>query len=115
MAASRILIIQGHPDPSGEHFRHALGDSNADAATGAPREVRLLDVARLDFALLRSKRQVPRALAQAQQAIACAEHLVVIFPLWLGDMPALLDGCLAQVARPGFAIDVEARQGRRAA
>ena len=24
MAAARILIIQGHPDPSGRHFCHSL-------------------------------------------------------------------------------------------
>ena len=30
--------------------------------------------------------------------------LVLFFPLWLGDMPALLKGFLEQVARPGFAF-----------
>jgi putative NADPH-quinone reductase len=29
---------------------------------------------------------------------------VFFFPLWLGDMPALLKGFLEQVARPGFAF-----------
>jgi putative NADPH-quinone reductase len=29
---------------------------------------------------------------------------VLFFPLWLGDMPALLKGFLEQVARPGFAF-----------
>jgi putative NADPH-quinone reductase len=33
-----------------------------------------------------------------------AEHIVFFFPLWLGDMPALLKGFLEQVARPGFAF-----------
>jgi len=32
---------------------------------------------------------------------------VLLFPLWLGDMPALLKGFLEQVARPGFAFAVE--------
>lgn len=30
------------------------------------------------------------AIAHAQQTIAWARHLVIVFPLWLGDMPALL-------------------------
>ena len=116
MEAARILIIQGHPDPAGQHFCHALADSYGGAATAAAREVRRLDVARLDFPLLRSKREwdtgaLPPALAKAQQDIAWAEHLVLIFPLWLGDMPALLKGFLEQVARPGFAIGVDARGG----
>jgi putative NADPH-quinone reductase len=119
MAASRILVIQGHPDPAGQHFCHALADSYAGAASAAAREVRRLDVARLDFPLLRSKREwdtgeLPAVLAEAQQAIAWAEHLVLIFPLWLGDMPALLKGFLEQVARPGFAIGVAGKGGRGA-
>jgi putative NADPH-quinone reductase len=32
---------------------------------------------------------------------------VIFFPLWLGDMPALLKGFLEQVARPGFAFAAE--------
>jgi putative NADPH-quinone reductase len=31
----------------------------------------------------------------------------MFFPLWLGDMPALLKGFLEQVARPGFAFERE--------
>ena len=30
--------------------------------------------------------------------------MVLFFPLWLGDMPALVKGFLEQVARPGFAF-----------
>jgi len=115
MAAARILIIQGHPDPSGRHFCHALADSYGGAAAGS-HEVRRLDDAQLDFPLLRSKREcdtgsLPPVLAKAQQHIAWAEHLVLIFPLWLGNMPALLKGFLEQVARPGFAIGVAGHGG----
>ena len=111
MAASRILIIQGHPDPLGQHFCHALADSYGGAATAAAHDVRRVDIARLDFPLLRSKREfdtgaLPSVLAKAQEDIAWAQHLVLIFPLWLGDMPALVKGFLEQVARPGFAIGV---------
>jgi putative NADPH-quinone reductase len=45
------------------------------------------------------------ALAEAQAAIERAEHLVVLFPLWLGDMPALPKAFLEQVLRPGFAFE----------
>src|SRR3546814_9849412 len=34
-----------------------------------------------------------------------ADHLVILYPLWLGDVPALLKGFLEQILRPGFAID----------
>jgi putative NADPH-quinone reductase len=109
MNPRRILIVQGHPDPAGGHLCHALADTYLQAATAAGHEVRQVDVARLDFPLLRSqldweKGKVPLALAPAQQDILWANHLVLFFPLWLGDMPALLKGFLEQVARPGFAF-----------
>ena len=66
-------------------------------------------MARLDFPLLRSQQEweqgaLPAGLQQAQQDVAWAQHIVFFFPLWLGDMPALLKGFLEQVARPGFAF-----------
>ena len=76
----------------------------------------MLEIARLEFPLLRSqqawdKEPVPAGLAAAQQDIAWAQHLVIVFPLWLGDMPALLKGFLEQVARPGFAIGAGGQGG----
>lgn len=105
----RILIIQGHPDSSVRHFGHALADAYAEAARRAGHAVQTVDVAALDFPLLRSKHEwehgpVPPALVPAQQAVAWAEHLVFFFPLWLGGMPARLKGFLEQIARPGFAL-----------
>ena len=107
---SRILVIQGHPDSSLRHFGHALADAYAAAALAAGHAVQTVEVARLDFPLLRSQAEwqhgsVPPALLPVQQQILWAEHLVFCFPLWLGDMPALLKGFIEQVARPGFAID----------
>jgi putative NADPH-quinone reductase len=36
-------------------------------------------------------------------AIVRADHLVLLYPLWLGGMPALLKGFLEQILTPGFA------------
>ncbi len=52
-------------------------------------------------------RSEPVSLKPAQDDIAWAEHIVFFFPLWLGDMPAILKGFLEQVARPGFAFKRE--------
>ena len=116
MASRRILIIQGHPDRGGHHFCHVLGDRYEAGARAAMHDVRRVEVAHLDFPLLRSKKKwdvgaVPAALASVQQDIAWADHLVLIFPLWLGDMPALVKGFLEQVARPGFAVGEPLKNG----
>ena len=110
MTAKRILLIQGHPDPGPPHLCHALAASYAAGAHDAGHVVRWVEVADLDFPLLRSQKDweegtLPPGLKQAQEDIRWAEHLVPFFPLWLGDMPALLKGFLEQVARPGFAFE----------
>ena len=110
--SKRVLLIQGHPDPAGGHYCHALAQAYADGARAGDHEVRTVDVAQLDFPLLRSPRAwndepVPPVLAPAQDAILWANHLVFFFPLWMGGMPALLRGFLEQVARPGFALGKE--------
>lgn len=114
--ARRILLIQGHPDNSQHHLCHALASAYAEGAMAAGHEVCRIDVAALDFPLLRSKKDweqgaVPAALLSAQEDILWAEHVVLFFPLWLGDMPALLKGFLEQVARPGFAVGKAGEQG----
>jgi NAD(P)H dehydrogenase (quinone) len=39
-------------------------------------------------------------LASAHDAIFAADHMLLIFPLWLGDMPAILKGFLERVLQP---------------
>ncbi|HLO94429.1 MAG TPA: NAD(P)H-dependent oxidoreductase [Burkholderiaceae bacterium] len=109
---TRILIVQGHPDGESPHLCHALAASYVDGAREAGHELRELDVAQLDFPLLRSQQdwehgELPPGLRRAQEDVAWAQHLLIVFPLWLGEMPALLKGFLEQVARPGFAFKAE--------
>lgn len=108
----RIVIIQGHPDPRGGHLGHALADAYAQGATAAGHEVRRIEVAALDFPVLRTKEAwtseaLPESLREAQEAIGWAGHVVLCFPLWLGTMPALVKAFLEQVLRPGFAVDTQ--------
>ena len=107
--SKRILLIQGHPDASQRHLGHALAESYALGAENAGHMVRRITLAVLDIPPLRSqhdweKGELPASLKPAQDDIGWAEHIVFFFPLWLGDMPALVKGFLEQVARPGFAI-----------
>lgn len=110
MAGKRIFLIQGHPDEAVTHFGHALEDAYARGAASAGHEVRRVAIAKLHFPLLRNKHEwetgtLPHSLTQAQSDIAWAQHIVLFFPLWLGDMPAMLKGFLEQVARPDFAFE----------
>ena len=85
----RILIIQGHPDSSEPHLCHALAQACTAGAVAAGHEVQAVNVARLDFPVLRAARDwkdhtVPPGLQGAQAAITWAQHLVIFFPLWRG-------------------------------
>jgi putative NADPH-quinone reductase len=106
----RIVILQGHPDLDGTRFLRQLADAYAAGAKEAGHELRVIDIPRLEFPLLGSKHEYetgmpPPAIARAQKTILWAEHLVLLFPLWLGTMPALVKGFLEQTLRPGFAMD----------
>ena len=105
----RTLIIVGHPDPDPKRFCRALADGYAEGAKAAGHQVRRIDIATLDFPLLRTMDEfqhgsVPPALEGAVRDVVEAEHYVFFFPLWLGTMPAMLKAFLEQVARPGVAF-----------
>jgi len=106
----RIAIIQGHPDASTRHLLHAMADAYAEGAAAAGHQVRSIDVAQLEFPLLRTQADfetgvLPATLAQPQEDMRWAEHWVFFFPLWHGTMPALLKGFLEHIFRPGFAME----------
>jgi len=110
----RILIIQGHPDGQARHFCHALADEYAKGSEEGGHAVRRVEVAMVNVPLLRTKEdfetgQPSESIRQAQEAIRWADHLVILYPLWLGSMPALLKGFFEQVFRPGMAFDYGAK------
>jgi putative NADPH-quinone reductase len=110
---SRIVVIDGHPDADPKRFVHALAAAYAAGAREAGHEVRLINVAELDFPMLRTaadfQKGTPSAvIRECQATLAWAQHWVILYPLWLGSMPALLKGFFEQVGRPGFAF-AEAR------
>lgn len=106
----RITVIQGHPDSSSHHLLHAMADAYAESATAAGHEVRRIEVAKIEFPLLRTQvdfetGDLPLSLAQARDDMRWAEHWVFLFPLWHGTMPALFKGFLEHIFRPGFAME----------
>ncbi|MDJ0977582.1 MAG: NAD(P)H-dependent oxidoreductase [Erythrobacter sp.] len=110
---ARILIIDGHPSGEPDHYVHALASAYQKGAAQG-HEVRRLDIAQLEFPVLREPRiwselEPEEDILKAQGDIKWAEHIVIVYPLWLGDVPALLKAFLEQVLRPGFAIEITAQ------
>ncbi|MEW5421426.1 NAD(P)H-dependent oxidoreductase [Amorphus sp. 3PC139-8] len=101
-APRSIALVQGHPDPNPDHLCQVLADAYCEGARGAGHEVAVIDVAKLDFPILRcpaafDNDPVPEVLVPAKEALLAADHLVVVFPLWLGTLPALTKGFFEQV------------------
>lgn len=112
--AKKVLILQGHPDPACVRLCHALADAYAAGAKDAGAEVRRIEVAQLDFPILRTKDDwdvgeagAPEELRPAIADSRWAEHLLVIYPLWMGTMPALLKAFMEQAFRPGVALSAD--------
>ncbi len=107
----RILIVQGHPDT--ESFCSSLARSYQEGAQSAGHECRLLNVGELQFDsnLAHGYRQIQPLepdLIKAQEWVKWCEHLVVIYPRWWGQMPALLKGFFDRCFLPGFAFKYHA-------
>jgi putative NADPH-quinone reductase len=112
----RILIINGHPDPSPQRLCAALSEAYGSGAAQAGREVRHIAIGDLDFPLLQTAEEFGKpatadSVLQAQAAITWADHLVIVHPLWLGGAPARLKGFLEQVLRYGFALAAPGQKG----
>lgn len=89
----RVVIIQGHPDPGGKRLCHALADAYAEGAAAAGHQVARVELGQLNFPMLRTQQEfetdmMPETLAPARDAIVTAQHLLFVFPLWHGTMPA---------------------------
>ncbi len=106
-----ILIIQGHPDGSKPHYCHALGEAYRDGAEKAGHSVKVVDIGKIEIAPLRSSdqwraKEGPEFANDAREAITWAAHIVLIYPLWMGTLPAHLKAFLEHVFSEDFAFDM---------
>jgi putative NADPH-quinone reductase len=111
-AMSRIVVIEGHPDPSPERLNHALAEAYAQGARLGGHVVHRLHAGNMDVPPLRSSAefesgQLAPGIADAQRCLRDAHHWMLIYPLWLGTMPAHLKSFLEHTLRPGFAFRAE--------
>ena len=112
---SSIAIVVGHP--RGGTLCESLAESYRRGAAAAGHEVTLFALGRMAFDPIlhdgfSSAQPLEPDLQAAQDAIGAADHVVIVFPLWLGDMPALLKGFLERILQPGFAMEKAAGPAR---
>lgn len=103
----RILMIFGSPKQGG--LSQALGAAYAQGARDQGHVVRQLKLGEMQFdPILRDgydqSQTLEPDLLEAQRLIHWAEHLVFVYPVWWGGIPALLKGFFDRVFLPGFAF-----------
>ena len=104
-----ILILDGHPDPANDRLIHALAEAYREGARASNHTAHVIRVADLTFPVLRSQMDYDKgepvdSVRRCQDLMNWADHVVFLYPLWLGSMPALLKALLEQMMRPGFAF-----------
>jgi len=104
----KILIVLAHPQV--KSYCGALAQAYADGAREAGAEVRQVNLAELRFnpvgsGSLDKPLELEPELRQAQDDIRWAEHLVFVYPILWGTLPALLKGFIERVFAPGFAVN----------
>ena len=95
---TKIAIVVGNP--MRDSYSEALGQAYLRGAESGGHEAKLFLLARMNFdAILREgyRREQPLEpdLVAARQALKASDHLVFVFPLWCGDMPAIMKGFIA--------------------
>jgi NAD(P)H dehydrogenase (quinone) len=103
----RILMILG--TPKNNSFCHALNEAYAQGARSKGHVVRQLKLGEMSYdPVLRDgyeqSQQLEPDLLEAQRQIHWAEHLVFVYPVWWGGIPALLKGFFERTFLPGFAF-----------
>jgi NAD(P)H dehydrogenase (quinone) len=103
---TKIMIVVGHAHA--DSYCDALGQAYLRGAESGRHRAKLFMLARMEFDVIlrmgyRGQQSLAPDLVAARQALMASEHLVYVFPLRCGDMPAIMKGFTERariVARP---------------
>jgi putative NADPH-quinone reductase len=102
-----ITIVIGHPDKEG--FNFALAEAYKKGVKKSNAEFKEIVIRDLDFNPnlqfgYRKRTELEPDLLESQKALKWADHIVWIYPVWWGSVPAIMKGFLDRVLLPGFAF-----------
>lgn len=107
MEKKKILIINGHPDK--ESFNYAISEAYKTGGVKSGSEIKEIKIRELTFNPnlqfgYRKRTELEPDLLNAQELIKWADHLVWVYPVWWGSVPAVMKGFIDRVFIPGFAF-----------
>lgn len=100
---AKIMVVVGHPQHN--TFCGALAKAYAEGALSAGHNAQVFQLSQMNFDPIlregyRKEQPFEPDLQGAYGALKACDHLVIIFPLWCGDMPALLKGFIERILQP---------------
>lgn len=103
----KVLIINGHPDK--ESYNFALAQAYIKGAAKINTEIQVINIRELNFNPnlefgYRKRTELEPDLLDAQEKLKWADHIVWLYPVWWGAVPAIMKGFLDRVLLPGFAF-----------
>ncbi|XEC95110.1 NAD(P)H-dependent oxidoreductase [Paenibacillus tarimensis] len=106
MQPKNIAVINGHP--YSDSYNAALSEAYKRGAIAGGAAVRSIDIGKLAFEPnlkfgYHKRIELEKDLLAAQEIILWADHLVFVYPIWWGTVPALLKGFIDRTFLPGFA------------
>jgi len=107
------LIIYSHLNPAS--FTKAIVDKVQKNALAKGDEVKIIDLYGEQFNPVLGMpdvgyqfigQEMPEDVKKYQEMITWADHLTVVYPMWWGQMPAMLKGFIDRVFSYGFAFSI---------
>ena len=103
----KILIINGHPNPSS--FNFGIAESYLKGAVASGAEVESITIEALNFNPnlqfgYQKRTELEPDLLESWEKIKRADHLVWIHPVWWGGLPAITKGFIDRLFLPGMAF-----------
>jgi len=100
---AKIAIVIGNSQS--KSYCEALGQAYLRGAQSGGHEAKLFVLADMTFDPIlrggyRHAQPLEPDLAAAREAFIACDHVVFVFPLWLGDMPAIMKGFLERLVQP---------------
>ncbi|MFD1602251.1 NAD(P)H-dependent oxidoreductase [Flavobacterium artemisiae] len=103
----KILIINGHPNPSS--FNFALAEAYKNGAIDSESIVETITISELNFNPnlqfgYQKRTELEPDLLESWEKIKRADHLVWFHPVWWGGLPAITKGFIDRLFLPGMAF-----------
>lgn len=107
MERKKILIVLGNPCK--ESFNRVLFEEYINGAKEGEHQIRTIDLSKLKFDPIlwegyKKNQELEPDLKRAQEDILWSNHIVFVFPVWWGGLPAIMQGFIDRTFTPGFAF-----------